>query len=449
MTSELQRIVDTVGARLRRSAALDDKVFRLQVYSPHHGPVDEIRLASILHRKADGPVVDWVRQQGIAKAEGPVRIPANPELDLLPRVCVPVRCRGVLLGYLWLVDAEEQLTDADLTVAAEAADAAGVVLYREQLLEDLERARERELLRDLFASDIGTRQHAAQELVDANLFVPGRETVVLALQPMSGEGQEPDETLQAAVDMALMQLRRSLMMRNALHLGHHDRGVLLVASPQQRTGDGGWLADVGNQLKAAFIDSLPADAGPWRPIVGIGDPVPTLAEAVDSQRHAYQAARIAQILEMGDVAVWSDLGVYRILAQLPAEELTESALHPALVTLLSNEGGTPLLESLECYLDLVGDARAAAERLNVHRTTLYYRLNRIEQVAGVDLHKGSDRLALHLGLKIARLAGLYPATGAASRSSSADATVNASPSTTRSATSHNGAAGSELTATTT
>jgi len=67
-----------------------------------------------------------------------------------------------------------------------------------------------------------------------------------------------------------------------------------------------------------------------------------------------------------------------------------------------------VITTLETYLDLAGDAKASAERLSLHRGTLYYRLQKAERIAGVDLRSGSDRLALHLGLKLARLIGLYP-----------------------------------------
>ncbi len=67
-----------------------------------------------------------------------------------------------------------------------------------------------------------------------------------------------------------------------------------------------------------------------------------------------------------------------------------------------------MITTLETYLDLAGDAKASAERLSLHRGTLYYRLQKAERIAGVDLGSGSDRLALHLGFKLARLIGLYP-----------------------------------------
>jgi DNA-binding PucR family transcriptional regulator len=41
--------------------------------------------------------------------------------------------------------------------------------------------------------------------------------------------------------------------------------------------------------------------------------------------------------------------------------------------------------------------------LNVHRTSLYYRLGRFTELTGLDLADGGQRLAVHLGLKLLRL----------------------------------------------
>ena len=49
------------------------------------------------------------------------------------------------------------------------------------------------------------------------------------------------------------------------------------------------------------------------------------------------------------------------------------------------------------------DAGRTAAELGIHRQTLYYRLSRIEQLTGLDLDDGEDRLLLHMTLKAARL----------------------------------------------
>ena len=59
----------------------------------------------------------------------------------------------------------------------------------------------------------------------------------------------------------------------------------------------------------------------------------------------------------------------------------------------------------EEFLDRAGDAQATAEHLIIHRSTLYQRLNRIEHLCDLDLHRsGEDRLVTHLGLRLLRLA---------------------------------------------
>ena len=142
-------------------------------------------------------------------------------------------------------------------------------------------------------------------------------------------------------------------------------------------------------------------------VAGIGDPA-VLADARVSYRQARQAARVAATIPpTGPAARWQDLGVFRTLAQLPTGAEAAASLDPRLSALL-DQADDSVLTTLETYLDLAGDAKASAERLRLHRGTLYYRLQKAEQIAGISLRSGNDRLALHLGFKLARLIGLYP-----------------------------------------
>lgn len=85
-------------------------------------------------------------------------------------------------------------------------------------------------------------------------------------------------------------------------------------------------------------------------------------------------------------------------------------VHPGLEALLDLPGAAPLLRTLETYLELAGSAQATAEALHLHRTSLYYRLQRVELLAGTDLKNGTERLALHLALKVARIKGRLAGT---------------------------------------
>lgn len=178
-------------------------------------------------------------------------------------------------------------------------------------------------------------------------------------------------------------------------------------------------AEVDAGVVAGYLPALAAavrvgDSSPVRVVVGweprvvrtveSGEPVPDLAGHVGvSDPHpperagaAYQQAVAAAELSALDpslprVARWSELGAYRLLLGASAGEVL-AGLSPT------------LLSTLEAYLDSGCDARATAEALHLHRTSLYYRLGRIAEVTGRDPADGRARLELHLALKLARLA---------------------------------------------
>ena len=62
-----------------------------------------------------------------------------------------------------------------------------------------------------------------------------------------------------------------------------------------------------------------------------------------------------------------------------------------------------LIKTLEAYFNCHGNLSQTAASLIVHRNTLLYRMNRINEIAGIDLNRPETRLALHLALTIRRL----------------------------------------------
>ncbi|MEU0969731.1 helix-turn-helix domain-containing protein, partial [Streptomyces sp. NPDC005917] len=100
----------------------------------------------------------------------------------------------------------------------------------------------------------------------------------------------------------------------------------------------------------------------------------------------------------GPVAEWANIGPYRLLTALPPE-----ASHDPAVTVLLTPAHRELARTAEAYLDCAGQAGRTAAALGIHRQTLYYRLSRVEQLTGLDLDDGEDRLLLHMALKGARL----------------------------------------------
>jgi sugar diacid utilization regulator len=157
-------------------------------------------------------------------------------------------------------------------------------------------------------------------------------------------------------------------------------------------------------LAASAREALEGEGG-WSVLVGVGDSRPSTAELSDSYRQGRDAVRVGRALGRDGFVRWSELGAYRTIAELVAAAPLGAGIPASLRRLLASEEAKTLTRTLECYLDLGGDARAAAEALYLHRSSLYGRLHRIEEVAGVDMRSGEVRLELHLGLRLWHLAG--------------------------------------------
>ncbi|MYW97917.1 PucR family transcriptional regulator [Amycolatopsis rubida] len=400
--TDLQRLTEQLAERLNRSVAIDDAHNRLQTYSPHYGAVDEQRLASILHRKGNPEAVEWGLEFGVDRATGYVRVPTNPDRGILSRVCVPIRSQGLHLGYLWIIDAEESMTAAELESAEEAGRQAAVIMHRQTLFDNLERARERELLRDVLDADPEVRQEAMRLLAEESLFDLDRPVVALILD-IAGPAGASDRA--AAAEIALAQARRLVPLRHSLYLVRQSHALLVVAVDRILP-----TADIATRMRAEYWRALGRTGQPLGVCVGVGSQVGAIAELRTSYRRAQSVIEVGRRLRLDRVVSWEKLGVYRILSELPLGRIDSDTLHPAIARLVADADGDQLLETLEAYLDNGGDATVSAEQLCLHRSSLYHRLARIERIGQISVKRGTNLLDLHVSLKLVRLLTDRPET---------------------------------------
>ena len=62
--------------------------------------------------------------------------------------------------------------------------------------------------------------------------------------------------------------------------------------------------------------------------------------------------------------------------------------------------GTSLIKTLRAYLEADCSLSIAAQRLFVHHKTLRYRIDRIQELTGLDLRHNEDRFRADLALRI-------------------------------------------------
>ncbi|MBK3527394.1 PucR family transcriptional regulator, partial [Streptomyces sp. MBT70] len=137
--ADYQELVDEISELLGVPATLENRDFELIAFGAYDSEdeldpsaLDPVRTRSILTRRSTATVRAWFEGFGITRATGPVRIPPSPQAGVYRgRICLPVRHRGVVLGYVWLLDGDPGPTDAQLTAAMRVADRIGALLADE------------------------------------------------------------------------------------------------------------------------------------------------------------------------------------------------------------------------------------------------------------------------------------------------------------------------------
>ncbi|KOX03917.1 hypothetical protein ADK65_06360 [Streptomyces sp. NRRL B-1140] len=396
-------MVDEISELLGAPATLENRDFELIAFGAYDSEgdldpsaLDPVRTRSILTRRSTAAVRAWFEGFGITRATEPVRIPPTPEAGVLRgRICLPVRHRGVVHGYVWLLDDDPGPSERQLSAAMRVTARIGALLADEaQHGADLSRE-----LRAVLTAEPGWQgDMAVAELRTAlGPRADGLHALVCVAPWPSADPDEapsvraiPGATALCTVPWGATAQCLAVLIRlrspDVLTPATTAAGRLLERA---RGGGGPEAGGPGG----GGSDPAPARAA------GIATPRSGLAESATAWREASAATRAALAeARFGPVAQWASIGPFRLLTALPPEV----AQDPVARTLLAPVH-QELARTAEVYLDCAGQAARAAAELGIHRQTLYYRLSRIEKLTGLDLDDGEDRLLLHMVLKAHRL----------------------------------------------
>jgi DNA-binding PucR family transcriptional regulator len=133
---------------------------------------------------------------------------------------------------------------------------------------------------------------------------------------------------------------------------------------------------------------------------------------------ALLAANVAQGATDGAALAFEQTGAYRLLLSAMTENPSElqrfyaETVEPLLA--YDEQYETELVRTLATFLDADGNVAGTAQRLFTHRHTIYYRLERVRELSGLDVSSSDGREKLSLGLKAMRVLGISAAGGPAS-----------------------------------
>ena len=103
-----------------------------------------------------------------------------------------------------------------------------------------------------------------------------------------------------------------------------------------------------------------------------------------------------------DQHYYSNLGLYKLLMSIDDEDVLrdyyDTTIKPILDYDLVNK--TELVDLLRCYLKNDGSVNKTADEMFVHRNTINYKINKIEEICDVDLSTLNVRINFSVGLML-------------------------------------------------
>ena len=417
----LQDLAETLGRLVGNSVTIESPQHRLLAFSATHGPVDRVREETILRRQGSPRTLAWVTREGyiaaLFKADRPIKIPANPALGYDGRVAMRVAAEDEVLAAIWVTDTARPLDERDCAVIAQAAEAAAAILLQQRAAAQKEAELRTELLEDVvhgrivgldniraLARDLGWDIDRLRRL----LVVTIDDLEALRLSHAGQNGRRLQRVRERLTEVVRLE---TLAVDPTAVIGPRSTGVIvLLATTQTAHADEAARKAAMLRLADRIVKRVAALIPDMTVTVGVGRDFASFEHLPDAFRQAELAARLGARLWGGNRAVhYADLGVHRVLFALQEHE---EMITPALQRLLDHDERhhTDYVGTLAAYLSCMGRLRAAAEQLDIHRNTLEYRMQRIEELAGERLDDPNNRLALELGI---RLLEMRRKTGAA------------------------------------
>jgi purine catabolism regulator len=316
------------------------------------------------------------------------------------RLVTPIRLSYGVAGYFSLVDRSAQIETLDRLVLEQTAPLIALELARVEELAEVQQRLHGDVFDELLAGTISDPQQALARARQLGHDLGGGSLVLVA-----AARRRESAAQEGGADTPLWARR---MMAEAEYFfpgvwaRMRSSELILLVPTEREAGNGDLLTRFKGRLNELLSRMTPWSA-PEGLRIGVGRQAATLEELPRSYQEARQALMIGQRLFSGQpVTYFGELGIYRLLFHLHEAEGTREFYEEVLGPLLEYDRRTDneLVNTLETYFACNGNLSEAARRLHLHRNSLLYRLERIQEVLQTDLEDADTRLSLQVALKM-------------------------------------------------
>ena len=372
--------------------AVQDKRLEIQAISwPSNSTIDrDALIAALQQREALPPVLR--NRKAAARARQTYWQQLLP-IQNMGRLLSPIVSGDRARGYLSVVGPADELDMLDSLTVEHGAAACALEMAKAKAVSEAKKALRGDFLEGLLAGSLPRKEI---ERLEGRLDHNTREPHAVIVLSWVGASTPSMRRLETSVHWILSNHPRQALVH--VYGNQH----LVIFQALKTTEDMESAHQLGRRIREQIETEFP-DA---TIIGGISGPARTLVDWPVAYDQALQAMQLGQRLKLNNQFVeFNSLGIYRLLYGLEdmveVKQFTDDIIRPLADYDTQNRGS--LVKTVEAYFAHHGNISQTAESLFVHRNTLLYRMERIQELTGLQLDQANMRLALHLALKLWQL----------------------------------------------
>ena len=346
-------------------------------------------------KKQDNLPVELHDRHRVVEVDPPVLLQALP-VSGMARLVAPIITRNVGRGYLSIIGHERELDEIDQLICEHGAAACALEMAKQKAVNETEKRLRGTFLDRLLLGDVSLQEAVRQGERFQHDMTSTHVAFALAWR---GAGNPSLRRLETIVNTSIAAQGAA-----ALVWIREREGEVVVFHATDFSNP----IDHSLALAEAFSAEIKRQLPQSRLAIGLGQVARDVQAWRSSYRDAVQAKALAARLQTELPLFIGDLGVYQLIMSLREREKLSDFCEHTLGALTDYDArqNADLIKTLEAFFTCHGNLSQTATSLIVHRNTLLYRMNRINEIAGIDMSRPETRLALHLALTIRRLLGL-------------------------------------------
>src|SRR6266516_4095873 len=315
--------------------------------------------------------------------------------DAVPVIVAPILVGDDVPAYLMTFGSAQQGDGGDLSllVTEHAATICGVILGRERVVAAAARQVRDDLVEGLLLGGGRDNGEVGRWARHLGYDSTRQHRILVAAFEATGPARAAGSTA-AAIDHFFTST-----LPGAITSVRENEVVIVVPGRSGQLPPAGQASRLSSRCVARMRDLFPETMI----TIGIGgacrDPT-EIARSYGQARRTIDA--VARLGGQSQVVAFEDLGIHRLLLQIP--DLAE--LRSFATEVLGELGrgdrqrGAELLATLACYFRENNSPQRSARSLHVHPNTVAYRIRRIQEITGLRLDTYRDRLMAQVALEI-------------------------------------------------